>query len=82
MKQLLQDMRAAEPKLVDVPVPNPAEGQILIRTSASLLSAGTERSLVEFAGKSLLGKARSRPDLLQQAIQKARREGWRATMDA
>ncbi len=82
MKQLLQDMRSAKPKLVDVPVPHPSDGQILIRTSASLLSAGTERSLVEFAGKSLLGKARSRPDLLQQAIQKARREGWRATLDA
>ena len=82
MKQLLQDMRSNQPKLVDVPLPTPSEGQILIRTSASLLSAGTERSLVEFAGKSLLGKARSRPDLLQQAIQKARREGWRSTLDA
>jgi len=82
MKQLLQDMRAAQPKLVDVPVPTPGPGQVLIRTQASLLSAGTERTLVEFAGKSLLGKARSRPDLLQQAITKARREGWRNTLDA
>ena len=81
MKQLLQDMRAAKPQLVEVPLPHPSEGQLLIRTAASLLSAGTERSLVEFAGKSLLGKARSRPDLLQQAIQKARRDGWRATLD-
>lgn len=82
MKQLLQDMRAAKPKLADVPVPTPGPGQALVRTEVSLLSAGTERTLVEFAGKSLLGKARSRPDLLQQAISKARREGWRKTLDA
>jgi predicted dehydrogenase len=48
---------------------------VLVRNAASLVSAGTERALVEFAGKSLLGKARSRPDLLRQVLDKARREG-------
>jgi predicted dehydrogenase/threonine dehydrogenase-like Zn-dependent dehydrogenase len=53
-----------------------------VRTAASLLSAGTERMLVEFAGKSLIGKARSRPDLVRQAIDKARREGLLTTLES
>ena len=59
MKQLLQDLRAKKPFLADVPVPSPQPGMVLVRNAASLVSAGTERALVEFAGKSLLGKARS-----------------------
>lgn len=50
--------------------------------SASLVSAGTERMVVEFAEKSLVGKARSRPDLVKQVLDKARREGLLPTMQA
>jgi predicted dehydrogenase len=75
MKQLLQDLSAKKPFLADVPVPSPQPGMVLVRNAASLVSAGTERALVEFASKSLLGKARSRPDLLRQVLEKARREG-------
>lgn len=75
MKQLTQDLRAKKPQLIEVPIPAPQSGTVLVRNAASLVSAGTERALVEFAGKSLLGKARSRPDLLRQVLEKARREG-------
>ncbi|MEX2161853.1 MAG: bi-domain-containing oxidoreductase [Anaerolineales bacterium] len=75
MKQLLQDLHAKKPHLVEVPLPTPPPGMLLVCNAASLVSAGTERALVEFAGKSLLGKARSRPDLLRQVLDKARREG-------
>ncbi|MFH2132618.1 MAG: bi-domain-containing oxidoreductase, partial [bacterium] len=54
----------------------------LIRTCASLVSAGTERSVIEFAEKSLLGKAHSRPDLMRQVLDKARREGLLGTVEA
>jgi predicted dehydrogenase len=54
----------------------------LVRTAASAVSVGTERTLLEFAGKSLLGKARQRPDLLRQTLDKARREGLLSTLDA
>jgi len=77
MKQLLQNMRAQKPHLTEVPIPSPQSGMLLVRNAASLVSAGTERALAEFAGKSLLGKARARPDLLRQALEKARREGLR-----
>lgn len=75
MKQLLQNMRSGKPMLADIPVPSPQPGMVLVRNAASLVSAGTERALAEFAGKSLLGKARSRPDLLRQVLEKARRDG-------
>lgn len=82
MKQLLQNMRSKKPALAEVPVPSPQPGMVLVRNAASLVSAGTERALVEFAGKSLLGKARSRPDLLRQVLDKARRDGLRNAAQA
>ena len=69
MKQLVQNMRSGETLVIDTPIPRPASGQVLVRTAASLVSAGTERMVVEFAGKSLLGKARSRPDLVRQVVE-------------
>ena len=75
MKQLLQNIKTGKSTVEDVPVPTPREGQALVKTEASLVSAGTERMVVEFAEKSLVGKARSRPDLVKQVLDKARREG-------
>src|SRR3972149_4243195 len=80
MKQLIQNLRTGETIVAEVPLPNPRPGTALVRTAASLVSAGTERMLVEFAEKSLVGKARSRPDLLRQAIDKAWREGLITTV--
>lgn len=82
MKQLLQNLRTGETLVAEVPIPSPRPGTALVRTAASLVSAGTERMVVEFAGKSLLGKARSRPDLVRQVIDKARREGLLTAMEA
>jgi len=82
MKQLLQSMRDGRSQVVDVPVPSPQPGMILIQTAASLVSAGTERMVVEFAEKSLLGKVRARPDLAKQVLDKARREGLLSTVEA
>ena len=82
MKQVVQDVRKGETSVLEVPVPQVMPGTALVRTVASLVSVGTERALVEFAGKTLLGKARSRPDLVRQVIEKARREGILTTFDA
>ena len=82
MKQLLQNIKDGKTIVEDVPAPTPREGQALVRVSASLVSAGTERMVVEFAEKSYLGKARSRPDLVKQTLDKARREGMIPTAQA
>jgi predicted dehydrogenase len=82
MKQLLQNIKTGKSSVEDVPVPTPREGQALVKVSASLVSAGTERMVVEFAEKSLVGKARSRPDLVKQVFDKARREGLVNTAQA
>ncbi len=82
MKQLLQDMKTGKTQVVDIPVPQVGEKAALVRTAASLVSAGTERMLVEFAKQGLIGKAQSRPDLVQQVLNKAKREGLLSTLDA
>jgi predicted dehydrogenase/threonine dehydrogenase-like Zn-dependent dehydrogenase len=82
MKQLLQNISNGETLVVDVPIPQVQPGMALVRTQASLVSAGTERMLVEFGEKSLIGKALSRPDLVRQVVDKARREGVITTLEA
>lgn len=82
MKQVLQSMKSGKTLIEDVPTPEAHPGTVLVRVAASLVSAGTERMLVDFAGKSLLGKVRSRPDLAKQVIDKARREGVLPTLES
>jgi predicted dehydrogenase len=81
MKQLLQNMKTGQAVVAEVPVPTPGDGMALIRTANSLVSAGTERMLVSFAKQGLLGKARSRPDLIREVLNKARREGLLTTIE-
>lgn len=82
MKQLLQNMHNGETSIVDVPVPSVKNKFALVQTACSLVSAGTERMLVEFAEKNLVQKASSRPDLVKQVLSKAQREGILPTIEA
>lgn len=82
MKQLLKNMRDGQTLVAEVPVPALRPGMVLVRTAASLVSVGTERMVVEFAEKNLVGKAMSRPDQVRQVLDKARREGLLPTVEA
>ena len=82
MKQVVQEMRSGETRVLEVPVPSPGPGTALVRTAASVVSAGTERMLVEFAAQGWIGRARSRPDLVRQTLDKVRREGLLTTLAA
>ncbi|HEX7153280.1 MAG TPA: bi-domain-containing oxidoreductase [Thermoanaerobaculia bacterium] len=82
MKQLIQSVKTGELSLLDVPAPGVGARGILVRTHASLVSAGTERMIVSFAEKNLLDKARSRPDLVRQVLDKIQTNGLLDTVDA
>lgn len=82
MKQLLQDMKSGETRVVDIPAPQVSTNSAIVRNAASLVSVGTERMVVEFARQSMLGKAHSRPDLVRQVVDKAKREGIATTIEA
>ena len=82
MKQIVQNARSGEFGLRTVPAPRVRPGHLLVRTRASLISAGTERLTVGFARKSLFEKARARPDLVRKTIGKARRDGLAETARA
>jgi predicted dehydrogenase/threonine dehydrogenase-like Zn-dependent dehydrogenase len=75
MKQILQDARTGAIAVEEVPAPQLLPGCVLVRVAASVVSAGTERASTEFARKGLLQKARSRPDLVREVIQKVQRDG-------
>ncbi|WP_181406013.1 bi-domain-containing oxidoreductase [Thermodesulfovibrio sp. Kuro-1] len=79
MLQLIQNYRTGKLELADVPVPNISANTILVKNYASLISIGTERSIIELGRKSLFGKARSRPDLVKRFLDKAKKEGFLKT---
>ena len=82
MKQVVQSARSGKLALKEVPEARAGAGHLLVRTRASLISAGTERMVVKFARKSLAGKAKVRPDLVKKVIDKAKRDGLGATLRA
>ena len=62
-----------------MPLPRCPPGGVLVQTAFSAIISGTERARVELSQKSLLGKARARPDLVREVFNRARRDGMRAT---
>ncbi len=82
MKQLLQRLDTGETTLEDVPVPSAGGPDLLVETRATVISAGTERMLVEFGRSNLLQKARSQPDKVKQVLDKMRTDGVGPTLDA
>ncbi|WEK45858.1 MAG: bi-domain-containing oxidoreductase [Candidatus Andeanibacterium colombiense] len=82
MKQVVQNARGGKLSLKSVPMPGVARNSLLIKTYASLISAGTERQMVGFAQSSMLAKAKARPDLVRKTLDKVRRDGPMATIKA
>ena len=75
MKQVLQNRKTGRPFVGEVPVPAVQRGRVLVRTVASLISAGTERAAVELVSKGLVQEARQRPDLVKAVVAKVKNEG-------
>ncbi|MDX2369611.1 MAG: bi-domain-containing oxidoreductase [Colwellia sp.] len=82
MKQILQNIANGETQLVEVPCPQSKNGQLLISTTKSLVSVGTERMLIDFGKSSWIQKARSQPDKVKMVIGKVKTDGLMPTIDA
>jgi len=75
MKQLVLDISSGETKVVEVTEPSVRNGGIIVKNFYSVISIGTEKSIVNFAKKNIIGKARNRPDLFKAFLEKAKRDG-------
>ena len=82
MKQVLQNLGDGTTEIADIPAPKAAPGHLLISTTKSLVSVGTERMLVEFGNASLIGKARQQPDKVRMVLNKVKTDGLAPTVDA
>lgn len=82
MKQVLQNLKTGVVEVAEIPCPLVRAGHLLVRTRASLISAGTERMLVEFGKGSLLAKARAQPEKVRQVLDKIRTDGLLPTLEA
>lgn len=82
MKQVLQNLKDGRTELAEVPCPRVGRGALLIRTTRSLISAGTERMLVDFGKANPLEKARQQPDKVRQVLEKVRTDGLAPTLEA
>jgi len=82
MKQILQSLKTGTTEIAEVPVPDIKRGQLLISTSRTLVSAGTERMLVEFGKAGWIEKARQQPDKVRMVLDKIRTDGLQPTIEA
>lgn len=82
MRQVLQSLKTGAIEVADVPCPQVQPGTLLIRTTRSLISAGTERMLLDFGKANLLQKARQQPDKVRMVRDKIRTDGLLPTLEA
>lgn len=82
MKQIFQDLTNGTTNLVEAPAPEVAVGSLLVNTSVSLISSGTERMLVDFGRANLIDKARQQPDKVKMVLEKVATDGVMTTIDA
>ena len=82
MKQIIQDLKKGDTILEEVPVPRVKFGSVLIKTTRSLVSLGTERMLVDFGKANFLQKAKQQPDKVKMVLDKVKTDGLRPTLEA
>jgi threonine dehydrogenase-like Zn-dependent dehydrogenase/predicted dehydrogenase len=82
MKQILQNLKSGTTEVAEVPVPGASRGKLLITTSRTLVSAGTERMLVEFGKAGWIDKARQQPDKVRIVLDKIKTDGLMPTVEA
>ena len=82
MKQIIQDLKKGDTILEEVPVPRVKSGSVLIQTTRTLVSLGTERMLVDFGKANFIKKAKQQPDKVKMVLDKVKTDGLRPTLEA
>lgn len=82
MKQVIHNLKNGLIEVADVPIPNPSQGSLLIKTSKTLVSSGTERMLIDFGKSNLIQKALAQPEKLKVVINKISTDGFKPTMES
>ena len=82
MKQVLQNLKNGSTEVAEVPAPRAGRGQLLMRTTRTLVSAGTERMMVDFGKAGLIDKARQQPDKVRMVLDKISTDGLMPTIAA
>ncbi|MEK9572237.1 MAG: dehydrogenase, partial [Paracoccaceae bacterium] len=82
MKQIIQSLKTGKVEVATLPIPATKTGQLLIKTNTSLVSAGTERMLIEFGKAGWVEKARMQPDKVRMVLDKMKTDGLLPTLDA
>lgn len=82
MKQIIQDLYNGKISLADLPEPKCIKNHLLIKTNFSLISAGTEKMLIDFGKANLLSKAQQHPDKVSQVLDKIKSDGLISTISA
>jgi len=82
MKQILQNLKTGKTELMEIPCPIVKPGYLLIKTTFSVISAGTERMLVEFGKANYLSKAKQQPDKVKQVLNKVKTDGILSTLSS
>ncbi len=82
MLQIIQNLRSGKTILEEVPAPIARKGHVLVRTHCSLVSAGTEKMLVEFSKANLISKARHQPEKVERVLEKIKSDGLLPTLEA
>ncbi len=82
MKQLIQNLKTGDTSIIEVPTPSISDNNILIHTTKSLISPGTEKMLVDFAKSGYIKKARQQPDKVKEVIDKVKTDGLASTFEA
>ena len=82
MKQIVQHMGSGLTEILEAPMPTGQPGALLIQTTCSLISAGTERMLVGFGKAGWIDKARQQPDKVKMVLEKIQTDGLMTTINA
>ncbi|MDA9897371.1 bi-domain-containing oxidoreductase [Alphaproteobacteria bacterium] len=82
MRQIIQDLKTGKVEVAQLPIPSIKNGQLLIKTSSTLISAGTERMLIEFGKAGWIEKARMQPDKVRMVLDKIKTDGLEPALGA